>query len=307
MELKIYNPQDNGFLTSIEWNFEELKAEITAASQEYAASVYTDENIRGAKTDRAKLNKFVDALNGKRTEIRKKLLAPDEQFGREVKELTGIIQGAIENIDAQIKDYERRQREEKTKKVREIYEDNVQDLEKYLPFERVFRPEFANAGTTLKSIREEITGKIQQVAEGLAVLNEIDSPYAEEMKESFLKSYNLNAALAEGNRLAAAEQKRKEYAAAQEKERAEREARRKEEASRVIAAGREERPRKQNGDLVAGVREETCAAGQNAEEEVVEKPVHILDFRVHATAEQLAGLRRYLKENGIRFERVPEK
>lgn len=180
-------------------------------------------------------------------------------------------------------------------------------MEKYLPFERVFRPEFANAGTTLKSIREEITGKIQQVAEGLAVLNEIDSPYAEEMKESFLKSYNLNAALAEGNRLAAAEQKRKEYAAAQEKERAEREARRKEEASRVIAAGREERPRKQNGDLVAGVREETCAAGQNAEEEVVEKPVHILDFRVHATAEQLAGLRRYLKENGIRFERVPEK
>lgn len=307
MELKIYNPQDSGFLTTIEWNFEELKAEITAASQEYAASVYTDENIRGAKADRAKLNKFVDALNGKRTEIRKKLLAPDEQFGREVKELTGIIQGAIENIDAQIKDYERRQREEKTKKVREIYEDNIQDLEKYLPFERVFRPEFANAGTTLKSIREEITGKIQQVAEGLAVLNEIDSPYAEEMKESFLKSYDLNTALAEGNRLAAAEQKRKEYAAAQEKERAEREARRKEEASRVIAAGREEKPREQNGNLAAGVREETCAAEQKTEEEVVEKPVHILDFRVHATAEQLTGLRRYLKENGIRFERVPEK
>lgn len=307
MELKIYNPQDSGFLTTIEWNFEELKAEITAASQEYAASVYTDENIRGAKADRAKLNKFVDALNGKRTEIRKKLLAPDEQFGREVKELTGIIQGAIENIDAQIKDYERRQREEKTKKVREIYEDNIQDLEKYLPFERVFRPEFANAGTTLKSIREEITGKIQQVAEGLAVLNEIDSPYAEEMKESFLKSYDLNTALAEGNRLAAAEQRRKEYAAAQEKERAEREARRKEEASRVIAAGREEKPREQNGNLAAGVREETCAAEQKTEEEVVEKPVHILDFRVHATAEQLTGLRRYLKENGIRFERVPEK
>lgn len=59
--------------------------------------------------------------------------------------------------------------------------------------------------------------------------------------------------------------------------------------------------------LAAGVREETCAAEQKTEEEVVEKPVHILDFRVHATAEQLTGLRRYLKENGIRFERVPEK
>ena len=31
MELKIYNPQDNGFLQKIEWNFEELKAQITSA------------------------------------------------------------------------------------------------------------------------------------------------------------------------------------------------------------------------------------------------------------------------------------
>ena len=31
MELKIYSPQDAGFIQRIDWNFEELKAEITAA------------------------------------------------------------------------------------------------------------------------------------------------------------------------------------------------------------------------------------------------------------------------------------
>ncbi len=302
MELKIYNPQDNGFVSSIEWNFEELKAEIATVSQEYAASVYTDENIRGAKADRAKLNKFVDALNGKRTEIRKKLLAPDEQFGREVKELTGIVQGAIDNIDLQIKDYERRQREEKTKKVREIYDDNIQDLEKYLPFERVFRPEFANAGTTLKSIREEISGKIQQVAEGIAVLNEMESPYAGDMKEVFLRTYDLNAALAEGNRLVAAEQKRKEYAEARAREKEEREVRRKEEVSHVLAAGRGRKQESEDGGLIPAVEK-----GQALRLDAVEEQIHVLDFRVHATAEQLTGLRKYLKENGIRFERVSER
>ena len=78
MELKIYNPQDDGFVQKIDWNFEELKAEITSAAQEYETSVYTDETIKSAKADRAKLNKFVDALNAKRTEIRKQLLKPDE-------------------------------------------------------------------------------------------------------------------------------------------------------------------------------------------------------------------------------------
>lgn len=32
MELKIYSPQDEGFLQEIKWNFEELKAEISAVA-----------------------------------------------------------------------------------------------------------------------------------------------------------------------------------------------------------------------------------------------------------------------------------
>ena len=96
MELKIYNPQENSFLQKIEWNFEDLKKEIAMSAQEYESSVYTDDTIKAAKADRAKLNKFVDALNNKRTEVRKALLKPDEQFGQEIKELTGIVQKAID-------------------------------------------------------------------------------------------------------------------------------------------------------------------------------------------------------------------
>lgn len=300
MELKIYNPQDNGFLQKIEWNFEELKAQITSASQDYETLVYSDDAIRDAKADRAKLNKFVDALNSKRTEIRKQLLKPDEQFGQEVKELTGIVQRAIKNIDAQVKGYEQRQRDEKTAKIREYYEENIHDLAEYLPFERVFRPEYTNASTTMKSVRENISGMIQKVAEGLAILNEVDSKFAGDMKRVFLQTYDIGAAMNERNRLEAEEQRRAEYEAKRAQERAEREAARKAEADRVMQAGK-----------VQPAPEECQAQAEQQDvheqaAETVEDPVYVLDFRVHATRNQLNQLKEFLKTNGIRFEPVPK-
>ncbi len=295
MELKIYNPQDDGFLKKIEWNFEELKAEITSAAREYETSVYTDDTIKSAKTDRARLNKFVDALNAKRTEIRKQLLKPDEQFGQEIKELTGIVQKAIDNIDSQVKDYERRQRKEKTEKIREFYEDHIHDIGIYLPFERVMKPEYANASTTMKSIKEEILSMIQRVDEGLAILNEVDSPYAADMKAVFLRDYDIGAALAEQNRLEAAERRRKEYEEARNRQQAELMQKEKEEAQKLIQAGKRE---------TLSEKIKPPAMPEKIQREA--EPAQILDFRVYVNRSQMMALKQFLKENGIRFEPVPK-
>ena len=294
MELRIYNPQEDGFVQKIEWNYEELKTEVAAAADEYAVSVYTDETIKQAKADRAKLNKFVDALKGKRTEIRRKLLEPDGPFGQEVQDVISIVQKAIENIDSQVKDYERRQREEKTAKVRDFYDTNIhEDIIMYLPFERVMKPEYALASTTMKSIKEEILSLIQKVDEGLAILNEVDSPYAGEMKEVFLRTYDIGAAMAERNRLEAAEQKRQEYVAEQARIKAERDARIKAEAQEVINAGKQ-------------VQTAPVPAPQ-PKTETVEDPVNVIDFRVYVTRSQAVALKDFLNNNGIRFEPVPKR
>lgn len=291
MELKIYSPQDAGFVQKIDWNFEELKQEITLAAQEYATSVYTDETIKNAKADRAKLNKFNDALRAKRTEIRKKLLEPDELFGEQVNELISIVNVAAKNIDDQVKGYEKRQRDEKTAKVHEFYEDNIGDLAPYLPFERVFRSEYANQSTTMKSIKEGILGMIQRVSEGLAILNEVESKFAGDMKEEFLRSYDIGAAMQLRNRLEAEEQRRAEYEAEQQRKKAERDAARKAETARVMQAG-QTAPATQ----VKTVEEVT----QQAEE-----PIYSVDFRVYGTKEQLGYLKKFLKDNGFRYEPVP--
>lgn len=291
MELKIYSPQDAGFVQKIDWNFEELKSEIIAVSQEYETSVYTDETMKNAKSDRAKLRKFVDAMKSERTAIRKKLLEPDVLFGEQIAELTGIVERAIDNIDTQVKDYEQRQRDAKTAKIRELYEENIYDLAEYLPFERLFRPEWANASTTMKSVKESMLDTIQRVAEGIAILNEVESPYAGDMKKVFLRTYDIGAAMAERNRLEAEAENRRLYIEEQERRKAEREAARKAEAESVMAAGRNQ---PKEPEYVAPV------------EDVVEEPVHILDFRVHATMKQLEQLKNFLKVAGIRFEPVPK-
>ena len=58
MELKILSPQEGGFVKEIRWNNEELKAEIAEKMQEYKSLAFTEETIKEAKADRAKLNKL---------------------------------------------------------------------------------------------------------------------------------------------------------------------------------------------------------------------------------------------------------
>ena len=236
MELKIYNPVEDGFIKKIDWNYEDLKAEIETRTAEYAASVYNDDSIKNAKDDRAKLNKLKDALEGKRSSVRKQMLEPYEIFSSEIKSLTVLIDKAISNIDGQVKDYESRQRKMKEAKIREFYDANIFDLEKYLPFERVIKPSYLNVSTSMKSIKEEISAMIQRVSEGIALLNDTDSPYVVDMKAEFLKTYDIGAALAVKNRLEAAERKRQEYEAERARQKAEREAKEK-----AADPGREER------------------------------------------------------------------
>lgn len=295
MELKIYSPQEDGFAQRIQWNFAELKKEIAETVRDYETAVYTDDMIKQAKSDRAKLRKFVDAIEGKRKEIKKKYLEPYEQFEKEEKELTTMVQKAVDSIDAQVKAYEDRLRKEKTKQIREFYEDHIHDIGEYLPFERLMKPEYANASTTMKSIKEEILSMIQRVDEGLAILNEVDSPYAADMKAVFLREYDIGAALAEQNRLEAAERRRKEYEEERKRQRLEKEQKEKEEAQKLIQAGKRNPQPEET---------ETPAIAEMPKREP--DPVQILDFRVYVNRTQMMALKQFLKENGIRFEPVPK-
>ena len=241
MELKIYNPQEDGFLQSIDWNFDELKAEITKKSEAYMNLVYSNEQMKEAKKDRANLRKFVTALEDKRKEIKKQILVPYSDFETKEKELVGIVNQAIENIDTQVKGYEEGLRQEKLAKVKEIYVEEIKDLDRTIPFEKVYKESWLNASTTLKSVREEIASIYAKVDADLKILNADTSPYVFEMKEEYLKDFDLTAALAKKQKLEETEKKKAAFEEQKKQREAEQQERLLKEATKVECAGRNEK------------------------------------------------------------------
>ena len=110
MELKIISPSQDGFVKAIEWNNEEIKAEMAAKVADYKKMVYGDDQIKEAKKDRAELNKMVTALEDKRKEIKALCLQPYERFETQMKELVAIVKEPIGIIDSQVKAYEEQQK-----------------------------------------------------------------------------------------------------------------------------------------------------------------------------------------------------
>lgn len=239
MELKIYNPQEDGFLQQIDWNFEELKQEITAKVENYKNLVYSDDQMKEAKKDRANLRKFITALEGKRKELKKQIMIPYDSFEKQEKELVLIVNQAVENIDIQVKGYEEGLRAEKTKKVQEIYKEIIGDMDRILPFEKLYKQEYSNATVTLKSIREEMSETIKRVDTELKLINAENGRFVFEMKEAYLKNLDMHEALKVKQDLEETQRRKEEFEAMSRQIEEEENAKRQEEARKVMEAGRD--------------------------------------------------------------------
>ena len=98
MELKIYNPSEDGFLKNIEWNFDELKQEIKQAVEPYKGLVLTDEQIPEGKSTVTNLRKFVAAFETERKRIKKQCMEPYEKFKQQYDELLVDVNDAIKAV-----------------------------------------------------------------------------------------------------------------------------------------------------------------------------------------------------------------
>lgn len=198
MELKIYNPsEENGFLKAIEWNYEELKAELSQKLEDYKGLVYTEEQIKEAKADRAKLNALATAIDSKRKELKKKCLQPYEAFEAQIKDLLALIKEPVSLIDTQIKDFEEEKKKKKLEEVKELFEklktEAGEELE-FISFEQVFEDKFLNASTSLKQVETVINNVFNSIKCNLKTIADLKE-YSFEATEVYKETLNLNTAL----------------------------------------------------------------------------------------------------------------
>lgn len=71
----------------IDFNYEELKAELTSKVSFYETLVYTDDQIKDAKADKANLNKLKRALNDERIRREKEYMQPFNVFKAQINEI----------------------------------------------------------------------------------------------------------------------------------------------------------------------------------------------------------------------------
>ncbi|MCI8561996.1 MAG: DUF1351 domain-containing protein [Lachnospiraceae bacterium] len=258
MEFRLINPTEDGFLRVIKWNKEELEAAVRQKIAAYENVVYTEDNIKQAKTDRAELNKLVKAIDERRKAVKKIINEPYEKFEDELKQITALINEPVKLIDKQVKAFEEQQKEEKKKQIEAAYQEVIGDLADVLPFERVFDTRYLNQTFKLLQAQQEIKSKVQTVRTDLEMIDSLESKYKLNAKDVYIKTLDLSKALAENKRLSDLEEKLE----AEKRRKAEEEAERKRKAEERRKAAEEK----------ARLAEEQRNV-QEAQEKAIQEPV----------------------------------
>ena len=270
MELRVEEyqlPERIGF------NFEELKAELTEKVSMYETMVYTDDQIRLAKEDRANLNKLKKALNDERIRREKEYMVPFNAFKSQVNEIISIIDKPVAVIDLRVKEFEDKQKQAKLEQIKEFFvKCNFHDFR----FEQIFDEKWLNSSVSMKSIEEAICAKGEQIATDLATLSNLPE-FGFEAVEVYKSTLDINRAIAEAQKMSQIAKAKAEH----ERLKAEAEAKAQEQAPAF----------------------EACM-NKPEEVEVTDKPKTWVKFAALLTVDQAMELKKFFDDRLIEFKAV---
>ena len=201
MEFEIKTDLEKSLPATIESNFEEVKAEIQVKLVYYNNLVVTEPEIKGAKADKAKLNKLIESIEEYRKRVKSQCLKPYEDFEKKCKELVSLIGEPVKAIDTQIKAFDEIKQNEKYAEITAYYNENIGELSEIVSLEKVVNSKWKNATMPLDTVCNELGDKIFKIRNDLKIITAFGSEFELNIKDKYLQSYNMSAALAEKNRL----------------------------------------------------------------------------------------------------------
>ena len=264
---------------AIEFNFAELKQEITERTEAYVGMVYTDDQIKSAKADVAMLRKFTKALSDERIRVKKEYLKPYDEFEAKVKELSGIVDKAIVNIDSQIKIFDQIKQDEKKASIEEMFKNML--FPDWMTVEQIWNPKWLNASTSMASIETELLNQKNDIIKNCQTLATLPN-YSHEAVLFYQKTLDVSGALAKVTELAEIEAKKKKML--------EEEAKKRETENAFIPV-----PEQSPVIEVERIQEE---------EEAAPEPKMWVGFEAYLNKTQAALLKDFFNENNIDFRPV---
>lgn len=276
-----------GEIQPVVWNYDEVRAGVAEKLEQYKGRAYTPDTIRGARADRAALNKLRDAVAEARRSKKEEYLKPFHQFEAQCKEIEGMIADTGAAIDSQIKAFEAEEAAKKRESIQLYYDGVIGGLRQYLPFDSLWNGRWQNKTYSMKMIQEEIDRNIEIVTADLNTIRRDCGIDAEACIAEYLATqHNLNRALDKHHQLE--------------------ELRGRERVARLEAL----KTRLMAGDKTPSAGAETAApppavSQQAAPAEPAPSLKH-MDFRVwYYDKADLMALREFLQARGLRFGKVP--
>lgn len=299
---------------AITTNYADVKAWVDGVAEQYRSIVVTEDGVQAAKQDRANLRKLQANIDQVRKECRAAALAVSAETEANCKELVATLETAVQSLDTQAKAFETQRKEEKKNRLSAYFDQAVCDMAEWLTFDDCFSPKWLNATYAENTACMDIIAAINRCRADLNAIRALHSEFETTLLDYYRETHDVTAVLVKNEtlcRMKAVEEERKrkeaeataKYAASLEElkrvaDETMRQAEQKaSETGRSVTETLGELSRPVN-DLVDEDGHETPSAQEEA--------IYTVDFRVHGTAAQLNGLRSYMKNNGIRFERVPE-
>ena len=254
-------------------NLEQLKSELAPKLEYYNNLVVTENSIKGAKSDKAKLNKLRTAVEERRKEIKKQVMGLYEPLENQCKELTALIDAPISAIDKQLKNFEEIKKQEKLNEITMFFE-QINRLE-FVKLEDVLNPKWGNATVKIDKLKTEISENVQRLYDDYSEIEKLyeTSPMFMAIKHKFEETKDKAQTLAYATILEKQQQREKEI----------------QEASTAKPEVIPEEPKATKATEPVEQAEETLLSGT---------------FRIICTKHQLINLRDYMKSTGIRFEIV---
>ena len=269
----------------IEFNHEELKKFLVEKTATYNSLVVTEDSIKSAKEDKAKLNKFRTAIEDERKRIKKQCLQPYEEFERKCKEIVALIDKPILSINTQIKAFDDVEKENKYKALQHFFADNAKELSEIITLEQIINPKWANKGEKLLDLTQQIYDRLDKIRQDLKVIGDLKSPYELQMKDIYLKTFDVSKALAEQSRLEEQDRKLAEIKKKQEQN----------------SSQTSKEPARTPAEPVTSAKAESNEITPVKTERIVSGI-----FKVTAEPSKIKALATYMKENGIKFEVIKE-
>lgn len=264
----------------IDFNYEELKAELSSKVSFYETLVYTDDQIKDAKADRVKLRKLKDALNSERIRREREYMQPFNEFKAQINEIIGIIDKPIAVIDEQVKAFDEKRKAEKQKAIEELF-DSI-GFQNFVTLEKIQDPKWLNASVSMKSIEDQMRSRMYEIGNGVLTLSQLPE-FGFEATEVFKETLDINKAISEAKRMS-------EIA----KAKAEAEARRKAEEERKA----QERVTEEQRSAMAQAMTPPVQESQPEPQKMVVK------FEVELTTEDATALREFFQSRNITFRAI---